>query len=51
MDSRVLELRIRQWIPVLEEQEKSALSKEEWCIANGINRGSENVIWIYHKAG
>ena len=40
MDPMVMELRIRQWIPVLEEQAKSGLSKDEWCILNGINRGS-----------
>lgn len=40
MDSRVMELRLRQWIPVLEEQAKSGLNKNEWCILNGINRGS-----------
>ena len=40
MDQKVMELRIRQWIPVFEEQAKSGLSKDEWCILNGINRGS-----------
>ena len=40
MDPRVMELRIRQWIPVLEEQARSGLTKDEWCIINGINRGS-----------
>lgn len=40
MDPRVMELRIRQWIPVFEEQAKSGLNKDEWCILNGINRGS-----------
>lgn len=40
MDSKDMELRIRQWIPVFEEQAKSGLNKDEWCILNGINRGS-----------
>ena len=40
MDSKVMELRIRQWIPVFEEQAKSGLNKDEWCILNGINRGA-----------
>jgi len=40
MDPRVLELRIRQWIPVFEEQAKSGLNKDEWCIINGVSRGS-----------
>ena len=40
MDPRVMELRIRQWIPVLEEQARSGLTKDEWCIINRISRGS-----------
>lgn len=40
MDPRVMELRIRQWIPVFEEQAKSGLNKDEWCIINGVSRGS-----------
>ena len=40
MDPRVMELRIRQWIPVLEEQARSGLTKDEWCIINKISRGS-----------
>ena len=40
MDPRIMELRIRQWIPVLEKQAKSGLNKDEWCILNGTNRGS-----------
>ena len=40
MDPRVMEFRIRQWISVFEEQAKSGLNKDEWCIINGINRGS-----------
>ena len=40
MDPRVMELRIRQWIPVFQEQARSGLTKDEWCIINGINRGS-----------
>jgi hypothetical protein len=35
-----MELRIRQWIPVLEEQARSGLTKDEWCIINKISRGS-----------
>ena len=40
MDPRVMELRIRQWIPVLEEQARSGLTKDEWCIINRVSRGS-----------
>jgi hypothetical protein len=40
MDPRVMELRIRQWMPVLEEQARSGLTKDEWCIINRVSRGS-----------
>lgn len=40
MDPRVMELRIKKWIPVIEEQEKSGMSKKEWCAMHGINRTS-----------
>ncbi len=40
MDPRVMELRIQKWIPVIEEQAKSGMSKEEWCAMHGINRTS-----------
>ena len=40
MDPRVMELRIKKWIPVIEEQAKSGMSKEEWCAMHGINRTS-----------
>lgn len=26
-----MELRIKKWIPVIEEQAKSGMSKEQWC--------------------
>ena len=40
MDTRVMELRIKQWIPIMEEQAKSGISKDEWCTMHGINRTS-----------
>ena len=40
MDPRVMELCIKKWIPVIEEQAKSGMSKEEWCAMHGINRTS-----------
>ena len=30
MDPRVMELRIKKWIPVIEEQAKSGMGKDEW---------------------
>lgn len=40
MDAEVMEFRIKQWIPIFEEQARSGLGKEEWCEANGISRTS-----------
>lgn len=40
MNPRVMELRIKKWIPVIEEQAKSGMGKEEWCAMHGINRTS-----------
>lgn len=30
MDPRIMKLRIKKWIPVIEEQAKSGMSKEKW---------------------
>ena len=38
MDSKVMELRLKQWIPIFEQQSKSGLNKQEWCKLNNINR-------------
>ncbi len=38
MDSKVMELRLKQWIPIFEQQSKSGLNKQEWCELNNINR-------------
>ena len=38
MDSRVMELRLKQWIPIFEEQAKSGLNKKEWCRQNDVKR-------------
>ncbi len=40
MDPRVMELRIKQWISVFNEQANSGMNKNEWCILNGINKTS-----------
>lgn len=40
MDPRVMELRIKKWIPVMEEQAKSGMTKNEWCAMHGIERTS-----------
>lgn len=38
MDAKIMELRVRKWLPIFEEQAKSGLSKREWCEKNGIKR-------------
>ena len=38
MDPKVMELRIKQWIPIIEEQAKSGVNKGEWCTMQGIDR-------------
>ncbi len=40
MDPRVMELRIKKWIPVIEEQAKSGMTKTAWCAMHGIERTS-----------
>ena len=38
MDSKIMELRLKQWIPILEQQAKSGLNKLEWCRQNQVSR-------------
>ena len=38
MDSKVMELRLKQWIPIFEQQAKSGLNKQEWCRQNQVSR-------------
>jgi len=38
MDAKVIELRMKQWIPIFEAQAQSGMGKEKWCDANGIKR-------------
>lgn len=40
MDPRVMELRIKKWIPLIEGQAKSGMTKDEWCAMHGIERTS-----------
>ena len=40
MDPRVMELRIKKWIPLIEDQAKSGMTKDEWCATHGIERTS-----------
>lgn len=40
MDSNVMELRLKQWMPIFEEQAKSGLNKRDWCEQNGIKRAA-----------
>jgi hypothetical protein len=38
MDATVMEFRMKQWMPIFEEQARSGLSKEDWREANNISR-------------
>lgn len=38
MDDKVIELRMKQWIPIFEAQAQSGIGKEKWCDVNGIKR-------------
>lgn len=38
MDAKVIELRMKQWIPIFEAQAQSGMGKEKWCDANGVKR-------------
>lgn len=40
MDSKVMELRLKRWIPLFEEQARSGLNKQEWCRQNQVNRAA-----------
>ena len=40
MDSKVMELRLRQWLPIFEAQSKSGLNKQDWCEQNGVKRAA-----------
>ena len=40
MDQKIMEVRIKRWIPLIAEQANSGLSKKEWCSQNGIERTS-----------
>lgn len=38
MKEKDMEARIKKWAPMLEEQARSGLNKDDWCKANGISR-------------
>ena len=38
MDTRVMEIRLKKWMPIFEEHAKSGLSKNAWCERNGIRK-------------
>ena len=39
MDKFVMDIRLKQWIPILEAQARSGLDKQSFCKQNGISRG------------
>lgn len=38
MDTKIMEMRLKQWMPIFEAQAESGLNKEAWCTENGIKR-------------
>ena len=40
MDIRVMELHIKKWLPVIEEQAKSGMGKKKWCAMHVIDHTS-----------
>ena len=38
MDAKIMEIRLKKWMPIFEEQAKSGLSKNAWCERNGIRK-------------
>lgn len=40
MDSKIMELRLKQWMPIFEEQASSGMNKQEWCRLNGVKRAA-----------
>lgn len=38
MDAKVIELKMKQWLPIFEAQAQSGIGKEKWCDVNGIKR-------------
>lgn len=40
MDSKIMDLRLKQWMSIFEEQAKSGLNKQEWCLQNGVKRAA-----------
>ena len=43
MNAQVMELRIKQWLPIFEAQANSGLGKDKWCEENGVRR------WEFYK--
>ncbi|SEB07836.1 hypothetical protein SAMN02910384_03349 [Pseudobutyrivibrio sp. ACV-2] len=39
MDKKVMDVRLKSWIPVFEEQARSGLTKQAFCEKNNIKRG------------
>lgn len=40
MDSKIMEFRLKQWMPIFEEQARSGLNKQEWCRQNEVKRAA-----------
>jgi hypothetical protein len=40
LDSEIMELRLKQWMTIFEEQAKSGLNKQDWCRQNEVKRAA-----------
>lgn len=40
MDSKIMELRLKQWMPIFKKRTRSGLNKQEWCLQNGVKRAA-----------
>jgi hypothetical protein len=38
--SKIMELRLKHWLPIFEEQAKSGLNKKYWCRQNDVKRAA-----------
>ena len=49
MDKKVMDIRLKSWIPIFEAQARSGLSKKDFCLQNNFCRGTfykwQGILW------
>lgn len=49
MDKKVMDIRLKSWIPIFEAQARSGLSKKDFCLQNNLCRGTfykwQGILW------